>query len=122
MDLKNRIPCAIMNQGKSMLIDKTSILSQNLGHYLFLPSYYPDMMYQGYYKNLNLHLLRLEKETPVFYRSVRRREFFHHSWTKSSRGPSHDYRRGIPVTQKLRSILAHLFLFIDLPIFTGLSC
>ena len=34
MDLKNRIPCAIMNQGKSMLIDKTSILSQNLGHYL----------------------------------------------------------------------------------------
>lgn len=33
MDLKNRIPCAIMNQGKSMLIDKTSILSQNLGHY-----------------------------------------------------------------------------------------
>lgn len=35
MDLKNRIPCAIMNQGKSMLIDKTSILSQNLGHYLF---------------------------------------------------------------------------------------
>ncbi|WP_206212672.1 hypothetical protein, partial [Victivallis vadensis] len=26
--------CAIMNQGKSMLIDKTSILSQNLGHYL----------------------------------------------------------------------------------------
>ena len=36
MDLKNRIPCAIMNQGKSMLIDKTSILSQNLGHYHLL--------------------------------------------------------------------------------------
>ena len=36
MDLKNRIPCAIMNQGKSMLIDKTSILSQNLGHYQLL--------------------------------------------------------------------------------------
>lgn len=36
MDLKNRIPCAIMNPGKSMLIDKTSILSQNLGHYLIL--------------------------------------------------------------------------------------
>ena len=36
MDLKNRIPCAIMNQGKSMLIDKTSILSQNLGHYLLV--------------------------------------------------------------------------------------
>lgn len=31
MGLKNRIPCAIMNQSKSMLIDKTSILSQNLG-------------------------------------------------------------------------------------------
>lgn len=30
---KNRIPCAIMNQSKSMFIDKTSILSQNLGHY-----------------------------------------------------------------------------------------
>ena len=36
MDLKNRIPCAIMNQGKSMLIDKTSILSQNLGHYQYI--------------------------------------------------------------------------------------
>ena len=39
MDLKNRIPCAIMNQGKSMLIDKTSILSQNLGHNLNIQMY-----------------------------------------------------------------------------------
>lgn len=51
MDLKNRIPCAIMNQGKSMLIDKTSIFSQNLGHYQKISTFFERGIENGFYRN-----------------------------------------------------------------------